>query len=110
MWRMPLAPPITETPVLPHGTNRRSTAWINGMATKYMLLAVMFVFIAAPKLSWAQTPSPLQEWQYISAIPLVRMYENTVADWESVLGAGAEVRPLYAGADAFRVIGGPLFD
>jgi outer membrane scaffolding protein for murein synthesis (MipA/OmpV family) len=58
----------------------------------------------------AQTPSPLQEWQYSSGLILERMFESQVPDIDAVLGAGAEVQPAYDGSRAYRVRGGPAID
>jgi outer membrane scaffolding protein for murein synthesis (MipA/OmpV family) len=58
----------------------------------------------------AQTPSPLQEWQYSSGLILERMFESQVTDIHTVLGAGAEVQPAYEGSRAYRLRGGPAID
>jgi outer membrane scaffolding protein for murein synthesis (MipA/OmpV family) len=63
-----------------------------------------------PSRSAAQTPSPLQEWQYVNAVPLMRLFQPTLPEWDVVLGAGGEDRPLYDGAQNYRFVGGPIFD
>jgi outer membrane scaffolding protein for murein synthesis (MipA/OmpV family) len=60
--------------------------------------------------SMAQTPSPLQEWQYVNAVPLMQIFQPTIPDIQFVLGAGGEERPLYDGAKDYRFVGGPIFD
>jgi len=70
-------------------------------------------FVAAWAYSvavFAQTPSPLQEWQYSSGLILERMFESQVPDIHAVLGIGAEVQPAYEGSRAYRVRGGPAID
>jgi outer membrane scaffolding protein for murein synthesis (MipA/OmpV family) len=58
-------------------------------------------------MAHAQTPSPLQEWQYSGGSILARLFEPNLPDWRVVLGPAAEVEPIYAGAQAYRVQGGP---
>jgi outer membrane scaffolding protein for murein synthesis (MipA/OmpV family) len=58
----------------------------------------------------AQTPSPLQEWQYSGGIILARLFEPDLPKWRRIVGAAAEWQPVYDGAHAYRVTGGPLFD
>jgi outer membrane scaffolding protein for murein synthesis (MipA/OmpV family) len=63
-----------------------------------------------PLASYAQTPSPLQEWQYSSGLILERMFESQARDVHTVLGFGSEVQPAYEGSRADRVRGGPIID
>lgn len=65
-------------------------------------------WLLAPHTASAQTPSPLQEWQYSGGIILSRLFEPDRPDWRVILGAAAETEPVYAGAAAFRVQGGPV--
>jgi outer membrane scaffolding protein for murein synthesis (MipA/OmpV family) len=60
--------------------------------------------------AWAQTPSPLQDWQYSGGIILARLFEPDLPTWRTVLGAAAEWEPIYEGARAYRTSGGPVFD
>lgn len=55
----------------------------------------------------AQTPSPLQEWQYSGGIILARLFEPNLPRWRTVLGVASEVQPVYSGAGAYRLSGGP---
>jgi outer membrane scaffolding protein for murein synthesis (MipA/OmpV family) len=64
----------------------------------------------APSIASSQTPSPLQEWQYSGGIILQRLFEPTAPDWHVVLGAGAEIKPLYDGAQLYRTEGGPVIN
>jgi outer membrane scaffolding protein for murein synthesis (MipA/OmpV family) len=61
-------------------------------------------------MAQAQTPSPLQEWQYSSGIILARLFQPDLPDWRVVLGTAAETQPVYAGAQAYRVQGGPVIN
>jgi outer membrane scaffolding protein for murein synthesis (MipA/OmpV family) len=56
----------------------------------------------------AQTPSPLQEWQYSSGIALEKLFVPNLADWRVVLGGAAIDQPLYDGAELTRTRGGPV--
>lgn len=63
-----------------------------------------------PRLAWCQTPSPLQEWQYSGGIVLQQLFEPNLPDWRTVAGLAAEVEPVYLGARATRVYGGPVIN
>jgi outer membrane scaffolding protein for murein synthesis (MipA/OmpV family) len=78
----------------------------------YRLLACLAVAICAlvPRHACAQTPSPLQEWQYSGGIILSRLFEPNLPDWRRVLGVAAESQPEYAGANAYKVQGGPVIN
>ncbi len=58
----------------------------------------------------AQTPSPLQEWQYSGGIILARLFQPELPEWRTIAGAAAEVQPAYEGARAYRGSGGPVID
>ncbi len=76
----------------------------------FLSLAVGLLSMCLPSRSVAQTPSPLQEWQYVNAVPLMRVFQPTIPESEFVLGAGGEERPLYDGAQNYRFVAGPIFD
>ena len=61
-------------------------------------------------MAHGQTPSPLQEWQYSGGAILARLFEPNLPDWRVVLGTAATVQPVYAGAQAYRVQGGPTIN
>jgi outer membrane scaffolding protein for murein synthesis (MipA/OmpV family) len=69
-----------------------------------------FVLLACSSRVLAQTPSPLQEWQYSGGIILARLFEPDLPTWRTILGVGAEVQPVYDGARADRVSGGPVIN
>ncbi|HEY6484025.1 MAG TPA: MipA/OmpV family protein [Steroidobacteraceae bacterium] len=58
----------------------------------------------------AQTPSPLQEWQYSGGIILARLFEPNLPEWRVILGPAAQVQPVYDGSRAYRVQGGPVIN
>ena len=75
-------------------------------------LAYLALMLGAlgPRLAWSQTPSPLQEWQYSGGIVLEQLFEPNLPDWRTVLGVAADVEPVYQGARAYRVTGGPVIN
>lgn len=56
----------------------------------------------------AQTPSPLQEWQYSGGVILARLFEPDLPRWRTILGVGGELEPVYDGARAYQGSGGPV--
>ena len=62
------------------------------------------------QLARSQTPSPLQEWQYSGGIILARLFEPDLPRWRTILGVGADVQPIYDGAHAYRLSGGPVIN
>jgi len=58
----------------------------------------------------AQTPSPLQEWQYSGGVILARLFEPDLPDWRVIGGAAADVDPVYSGARADKLQGGPVIN
>jgi outer membrane scaffolding protein for murein synthesis (MipA/OmpV family) len=79
-------------------------------ATIHHGIAVLACLLACVMSARAQTPSPLQEWQYSSGIALQRLFEPTRPDWQVVMGAAVEHKPLYDGAELTRTIGGPVIN
>jgi outer membrane scaffolding protein for murein synthesis (MipA/OmpV family) len=75
-----------------------------------LLYLALILGALGPGLAWSQTPSPLQEWQYSRGIPIAKVLAPTQPDWMAVVGMAAEVEPVYAGARAERVYGGPVFN
>ena len=72
------------------------------------LIVLGFAVIAKPV--HAQTPSPLQEWQYSGGIILARLFQPDLPEFRTVLGLAADVDPIYNGAAAYRVQGGPVIN
>jgi outer membrane scaffolding protein for murein synthesis (MipA/OmpV family) len=63
-----------------------------------------------PCAAWPQSPSPLQEWQYSGGVILARLFAPDLPDWRVVLGTAAETQPVYSGAAAYKVQGGPVIN
>jgi outer membrane scaffolding protein for murein synthesis (MipA/OmpV family) len=74
------------------------------------VLLILLVLSLAPRPAAAQTPSPLQEWQYSGGIALYKLYVPDPPRWQIETGAALEPRPLYEGSNSFRVLVGPVID
>jgi outer membrane scaffolding protein for murein synthesis (MipA/OmpV family) len=61
-----------------------------------------------PHGAQAQSQSPLQEWQYDGGIVLARLFEPNLPEWRTIAGVASEVQPVYDGARAYKVGGGPV--
>ncbi len=62
----------------------------------------MLFLLAASKAAFAQSPSPLPEWQYSSGIILERMYIGELQGWRVLAGPAGEYQPVYEGARKYR--------
>jgi outer membrane scaffolding protein for murein synthesis (MipA/OmpV family) len=58
----------------------------------------------------AQTPSPLQEWQYSGGVILARLFDPDLPEFRRIVGLAANTDPVYSGASAYRVQGGPVIN
>jgi outer membrane scaffolding protein for murein synthesis (MipA/OmpV family) len=58
----------------------------------------------------AQTPSPLQEWQYSGGEILARLFQPDLPPFRTVVGLASEVQPVYDGSHAYKVQGGPVLN
>jgi outer membrane scaffolding protein for murein synthesis (MipA/OmpV family) len=75
------------------------------------LIVLVFLLVAcSSRAVQAQTPSPLQEWQYSGGIILARLFQPDLPKWRTILGVAAEVQPVYDGSRAYRVSGGPVIN
>jgi outer membrane scaffolding protein for murein synthesis (MipA/OmpV family) len=72
--------------------------------------AVLLLLVSGSPLAVAQTPSPLQEWQYSGGVILARLFEPNLPQWRIVAGLGGDVQPVYDGARAYHGSGGPVVD
>jgi outer membrane scaffolding protein for murein synthesis (MipA/OmpV family) len=57
----------------------------------------------------AQTPSPIQEWQYPGGIILEQLF-GQVPEWREILGVAASLEPVYEGSRAYRLSAGPVIN
>ncbi len=80
-----------------------------GAVLKFGVLVVL-VWACIPGKAFCQTPSPLQEWQYSGGIALMKLFQPNVPEWSGELGLGIDPRPLYEGANTYRVLVGPVID
>jgi outer membrane scaffolding protein for murein synthesis (MipA/OmpV family) len=82
----------------------------NGNAVRGIAALVLLVLASLSGTVAAQTPSPLQEWQYSGGIILSRLFEPDAPEYRKIVGLGADVAPIYSGARAYRVMGGPVIN
>jgi outer membrane scaffolding protein for murein synthesis (MipA/OmpV family) len=75
---------------------------------RFFFVAMLFAFSC--RIAMAQTPSPLQEWQYSGGVILARLFEPDLPSIRTVLGLAADLQPVYSGARAYRVQGGPVIN
>ena len=82
-----------------------------GTVRRAALAGIFVVLCAGPSSrALAQTPSPLQEWQYSRGWVLVKLFELDAPDLLIFTGAAAERGPLYEGASASRTRAGPVLE
>jgi outer membrane scaffolding protein for murein synthesis (MipA/OmpV family) len=79
-------------------------------AIAFQGIAVALLLGAGARTSLAQTPSPLQEWQYSSGIALQKLFVPNLPDWQVVMGIGGEHKPLYDGSALTRTQAGPVIN
>lgn len=77
---------------------------------KLKAAALLILVFCLPHQASAQTPSPLQEWQYSGGIILARLFQPDLPTFRTVLGAAADLAPIYDGARDYRVKGGPVIN
>ncbi len=77
---------------------------------KLKAAALLSVLFCLPHHAWAQTPSPLQEWQYSGGIILARLFQPDLPTFRTILGVAADTAPLYDGARDYRTRGGPVIN
>ncbi len=73
-------------------------------------LFVLILAAGGTRGALAQTPSPLQEWQYDGGIILSKLFQPDLPEFRTVTGITADAAPVYEGARAVRVRGGPVFN
>jgi outer membrane scaffolding protein for murein synthesis (MipA/OmpV family) len=71
---------------------------------------IFLAVFTVPTAILAQTPSPLQEWQYSSGLILARMFEPDLPEFRVISGVGSAIQPVYDGSRAYRVRGGPAIN
>jgi outer membrane scaffolding protein for murein synthesis (MipA/OmpV family) len=85
---------------------------MSGTASRFKcpVLIVLSTLCCASQLVLAQTPSPLQEWQYSTGRILEHLFDPEVPEWRYVVGLATEYKPLYDGSAPYRVVVGPVID
>jgi outer membrane scaffolding protein for murein synthesis (MipA/OmpV family) len=68
------------------------------------------LLLAAPSVALAQTPAPLEEWQYSSGIVLERLFEPNLPDWRVIGGVAGVNKPIYDGSALTRTQAGPVIN
>jgi outer membrane scaffolding protein for murein synthesis (MipA/OmpV family) len=66
--------------------------------------------ICGPRIASAQTPSPLQEWQYPGGTILDKVFDPNQPNWHVVLGGAVASEPRYGGAATYRTSLAPVID
>lgn len=82
---------------------------ITALARQLAVLVLVLV-AGASQIAQAQTPSPLQEWQYSGGIILAKLFQPDLPKWRTIVGLASEVQPVYDGSHAYRVQGGPVIN
>jgi outer membrane scaffolding protein for murein synthesis (MipA/OmpV family) len=62
------------------------------------------------RIASAQTPSPMQEWQYPGGIELEKLFAKQIPEWDVILGLAGSTQPAYSGASQYRVAEGPVIN
>ncbi|MGF6776705.1 MipA/OmpV family protein [Paraburkholderia sp. GAS334] len=79
-------------------------------APKLTAMLSVVVSITMPVTARAQTPSPLAEWQYSVGLPLEKLFDAPIPQWQTRLGLAVTVRPRYDGAANYHALVGPAID
>ena len=66
--------------------------------------------LLAAGLARAQTPSPLNEWQYSAGVVLKERFDPDPPKWEKLIGFGGEMLPRFEGASNYYFEPGPTID
>ncbi len=78
------------------------------IASRWFPVVVLALCAGAPRMAYAQTPSPLQEWQYPGGTILEKLYEPNLNEWRVVLGGAVASLPRYDGGAVYRVTPAPV--
>jgi len=58
----------------------------------------------------AQTPSPMQEWQYSGGIALENLFAPKIPKWDVIAGVATSGKPIYSGASQYVASAGPVIN
>jgi outer membrane scaffolding protein for murein synthesis (MipA/OmpV family) len=68
------------------------------------------ILACAARTASAQTPSPMQEWQYAGGIALENLFVPNIPKWDVVAGIATSAQPVYSGASQYVGSGGPVIN
>lgn len=68
------------------------------------------VLACGARAASAQTPSPMQEWQYAGGIALENLFAPKVPKWDVIAGAAVSTKPIYGGASQYVASAGPVIN
>jgi outer membrane scaffolding protein for murein synthesis (MipA/OmpV family) len=68
------------------------------------------VLACAARTASAQTPSPMQEWQYAGGITLENLFAPKIPKWDVIAGVATSAKPVYGGASQYVGAGGPVIN
>lgn len=71
------------------------------------LLALLCTFMGS---AHAQTPNPLNEWQYSAGVVLKKRFDPNPPHWDILLGGGGEFLPRFEGSGNYYFEPGPTID
>lgn len=80
------------------------------IAWRALSVLVPWLIALGPATLHAQTPNPLQEWQYPGGIILEKLFLPDLPEWRVALGAAGVLMPLYQGSGVYRLQPGPVID
>jgi outer membrane scaffolding protein for murein synthesis (MipA/OmpV family) len=86
------------------------TSRLGREAARYLAWLTVALCLFGVRVAFAQTPSPLQEWQYPGGIILERLFEPEEPKWRRIVGIASSVGPVYDGSHAYRIEGGPVIN
>jgi outer membrane scaffolding protein for murein synthesis (MipA/OmpV family) len=72
-----------------------------------LLLLALILCGCFSQVVWAQTPSPLQEWQYSGGLILARLFGPDLPQFRTIVGLASQLQPAYDGSRAYHIEGGP---
>jgi outer membrane scaffolding protein for murein synthesis (MipA/OmpV family) len=88
----------------------RSRSNKKAAATPWLVAATVAGMSVIATPAKAQTPAPLQEWQYSAGVPLEKLMEPEIPTWQAAVGIAGAFQPRYDGADRYHFEGGPSID
>jgi outer membrane scaffolding protein for murein synthesis (MipA/OmpV family) len=78
------------------------------IAPRWLAYALLLLLAGRAPAVLAQTPSPMQEWQYSGGIILARLFGPHLPTFRTITGLAAQAQPAYDGSSAYHIEGGPV--